>query len=221
MIDTALALLAPHYCSDCRQIGTTLCDNSKYDIISEHLSICIACKKPASERGIRWSCHLSYDRAWMIARRQDVLETVIDLYKFEHVMAAYNRLCSMLDDVLPILPKETIVIAVPTISSHKRERGYDHCLLVARDFARRRGLTLSKVLRLASSATQRGASATVRKKQAAQAFTVPGTVQPDVPYLLVDDIVTTGATLEYTTRVLKAAGASQVWVATIAYQALD
>jgi hypothetical protein len=34
MIDTALALLTPHYCSSCSKIGTTLCDNCKYDIVT-------------------------------------------------------------------------------------------------------------------------------------------------------------------------------------------
>jgi len=42
-----------------------------------------------------------------------------------------------------------------------------------------------------------------------------------VPYLLVDDVMTTGSTLKYAARALKQAGASQVWVAVIARQTLD
>ena len=123
MIDTALALIAPHYCSGCSKIGTTLCDNCKYDIVSERASICTVCKKPACERGICSSCHPSYDRAWTVGKRQDVLEAMIDLYKFERVKAAYKPLSAMLHETLPMLLPETIVIAVPAVSSHIRECG--------------------------------------------------------------------------------------------------
>ena len=221
MIDTALALLAPHYCSGCGKIGTVLCDNCKYDIVTEQITICIVCKKPAGIRGICAICHPSYDQAWTLGKREDTLEAVINLYKFERVKAAYRPLADMLNSALPVLPLETRILAIPTVPSHIRERGYDHSLLLARQFARLRGLALSKALRRASSTTQRGASMITRKQQAAQAFTVSGNLDRDIPYLLIDDIVTTGATLEYAARALKAAGATKVWVATIAYQTLD
>jgi predicted amidophosphoribosyltransferase len=49
---------------------------------------------------------------------------------------------------------------------------------------------------------------------------VRGTVK-DAPLLLIDDIVTTGATLHYGAKTLKNAGAKQVYAAVLAYQTLD
>jgi predicted amidophosphoribosyltransferase len=113
------------------------------------------------------------------------------------------------------------VVPVPTISPHIRERGYDHTLLIARHVARRRKLRLTPLLARQTNTMQRGASKSVRQKQAAQAFMLNGLVDPTLTYLLLDDIVTTGATLDAAAKMLKAAGAKHVWVAAVAYQTLD
>jgi len=68
---------------------------------------------------------------------------------------------------------------------------------------------------------QRHASAVERDRQAKAAFAVKGAITKHVPYVLVDDVVTTGATIKYAAQALLDAGASQVWVAVVARQTLD
>lgn len=58
-------------------------------------------------------------------------------------------------------------------------------------------------------------------EQAKGAFTCKASLDTDVPYLLIDDIVTTNSTLRYAAQALKGGGASQVWVAVVAHQPLD
>jgi len=60
----------------------------------------------------------------------------------------------------------------------------------------------------------------LRHKQAAAAFIVGG-VRKDARYVVVDDVSTTGATLEYAARTLLEAGAHEVWVAVLATQPLE
>jgi ComF family protein len=221
MIDTLLSLIAPHHCCGCGKIGLLLCDNCKYDIISEPESVCLACGGPCGPKGICGKCHVSYIKGWSVGKRQDTLQRLVGLYKFERVKAGYRVLATLLSERVPELPSDVVVVPIPTVAGHIRERGYDHTLLIARSFAKSRGLRLSQALARSTHTKQRQATATTRTAQAKVAFNVPKHLTPDVPYLLIDDVMTTGATVKYAAKALKQAGASQVWVAIIARQTLD
>lgn len=221
MIDNLLSLIAPHHCCGCGGVGTLLCSNCKYNITIEPESVCLVCRRPCGLRGICTTCRVPYDKAWCVGQRRDALQKLVGLYKFERVRGAYRNLGDLLLATIPELPPETVVIPVPTVSAHVRERGYDHTLLIARYFAKNRGLKLSQTLRRATQTKQRQASAKTRDVQAKLAFEVRTEVEKDIPHLLIDDIMTTGATLKYATKILKDAGVASVWVAVIARQPLD
>jgi ComF family protein len=204
------------------KIGTLLCDNCKYDITSEPFSMCVSCNKTlAGISGICSGCRVPYERAWCAGQRQDHLQRLIGNFKFTNAKAAYKPLAAILDAILPVLPDNTVIVPIPTVSSHIRERGYDHMLLVARELARRRHLTVSTCLGRATSTKQRDAGYRQRVKQAKEAFSVSGNLDEETIYLMIDDVITTGATMKYAAKTLKAAGAGTVWVASISHQALD
>jgi len=66
-----------------------------------------------------------------------------------------------------------------------------------------------------------GATKRAREIQAAAAFAARGSIDTDQPYLLIDDVYTTGATIRHAAQQLVDAGASAVWVAVICRQPLD
>lgn len=166
-------------------------------------------------------CMLPYERSWCVGKRNGVLREVIDCYKFENAKAGGKTLAGLLDECISDLPADTIIVPIPTIPAHVRQRGYDHALLLAKQFAQKRSLVVQKILLRTANTTQRGASRAQREKQAQRAFTVSRPLRSDAPYLIVDDITTTGATLRYAAEALHSAGASTVWVAVIAKQPLD
>jgi ComF family protein len=222
MIDELLGLIAPHYCSGCGERGSILCDNCKYDIISEPYNACVNCQKTVvSRQGICTKCKVAYGRAWCVADRRDQLEQLINRFKFENARAAYSPLAQLLHEHLPELPVETVIVPIPTIQAHIRGRGYDHMLLVARQFAKLRGLPVSSVLQRATSTRQRDASRKQRIAQAKEAFACKQQLDARATYLLIDDVVTTGATMHHAAQKLRDAGAGVVWVATISHQPLD
>ena len=114
-----------------------------------------------------------------------------------------------------------MIVPIPTIPSHIRQRGYDHVLIVARHFAKTRRLPLAAVLQRQTATIQRGAGARQRTEQAKKAYTCTTVLDPDAVYLLVDDVMTTGATMKYAARTLADAGAQNIWVASISRQPLD
>lgn len=221
MLDTLISLVAPHLCSSCGAVGGNLCDYCKYDIENEYFAGCISCGKPANKTGICANCQLPYSHAWCVGERSGVLSELIDSFKFHNNYAAHKDLAGLLSDCIGVLPPGAVIVPIPTLASHRRARGYDHTLLLARELARRQKIPVSRLLRRAGTTTQRGCDKTTRRAQAAQAFELKGRVDTAKVYIVIDDVTTTGATLYYATRLLRDAGANMVWAAAIARQPLD
>lgn len=216
MLDDLIGYIAPHYCCGCGKTGTLLCHDCKYNIIHESASGCIVCARP-SLLGICSKCKTTYDKAWYLGNRQGVLEKLVDVYKFERAIRSSTELASLFDMALPVFPSNTVVVPVPTIASHIRIRGYDHALLLAQHFAKRRKLPLQPLVKRKTNTVQHELNRKQRFKAASRAFEC-SSASPDVPYLVIDDITTTGATLQYVAEALKQAGAKTVWVAVVARQ---
>lgn len=221
MIDKMLSVIAPHQCCGCGKVGTILCSNCKYDIVSDQKSVCVVCQRPCGQSGICSTCRVPYQRAWHVGVRAGTLQQLVGLFKFERVKSAHKQLGDLLLATLPDLPADTIVVPVPTTPSHIRERGYDHMLLIAQYVANKRRLVLSRVLARSTDTKQRQSTAKQRDAQAKSAFHVTKPLGKDPPYLLIDDIMTTGSTAKYAAQALKTAGARHVWLAIIGRQTLD
>ena len=182
--------------------------------------VCVACNKPTLNHWLCDTCNMPYERVWAVGERYGILQRLVGLYKFERAISAHTELGDLLLSVLPELPPETIIVPVPTTPARIRERGYDHMLLIARYVAKARGLKCEQLVRRKTNTKQRQASAEKRELQARQAFEVHGKLDASVPYLIIDDVITTGATIKYASQSLRDAGAEHVWVAVIARQVL-
>ena len=107
--------------------------------------------------------------------------------------------------------QNTIIVPVPTATSRVRQRGYDQAVLLAKEVARQSGLKYTHCLSRTTQAHQVGAGRSQRIKQLSGAFRV---TKPDqvmgVHILLIDDVITTGATLESAALLLKKTGAKRI-----------
>jgi ComF family protein len=219
MIDTLLSAISPHLCYACGRIESILCDNCKYDITYDHFNECILCSSTCEPNGICSTCKPCFSRAWCVSQRKEVLRKVIDDYKFENVMAAHVPLAALLSAVIGMLPSSVVLVPIPTIPAHIRRRGYDHAVLLAKQLAKVQSVKMKRILQRASYTEQRGGTKVQRHAMAREAFKVRTLLNGGV-YLLVDDVVTTGATLQSAARILLDAGADEVWVCAVAKQPL-
>jgi len=115
------------------------------------------------------------------------------------------------------LPADAIV-PVPLHASRTRERGYNQSTLLAEQLSRASGLPLTESMlkRVRATTPQVTLNAAERKLNVCDAFQASGEVARGRRVLLVDDICTTGATLEACSIALRQAGASSVWAMTLA-----
>jgi len=111
----------------------------------------------------------------------------------------------------------TIIVPVPTATSRIRSRGYDQAELLARELSRLTGLRQVACLARLGQAHQVGANREQRQAQLAEVYFVKkASTVFGSQILLVDDVLTTGSTLEAASRVLKQAGARQIDAAVFA-----
>ncbi len=120
-----------------------------------------------------------------------------------------------------ILPEQDAIVPVPLHPLRLLSRRYNQTAEIARPLARLTGLSYfaDPVVRVRRTASQGGKSADGRKRNVAGVFAVPRAWRGRVAgkrLLLIDDVLTTGATVEGCARALKAAGAARVDVAVIA-----
>ena len=220
IVDSLLAVVAPHLCSGCGLIGSTFCDNCKYDIIQEPFLGCIMCEK-LTTIGVCDDHKFVFNQAWVVGIRSGALQRLIGGFKFRNMKSVSVKLAELLHGRLPQLPSNIVFVPIPTTPLHIRERGYDHMLLIANRLGCLRHSPVQKLLIRNNHLIQHHAGRAERFRQAASAFKVNGLVDSRTIYIVLDDVVTTGATITQAAMLLRQAGATTVWAAVTSRQPLD
>lgn len=220
-IDTLLSYIAPHYCYGCGATGSLLCRSCLEAVKRHHCRACVICGQPCASGNVCRRHALPYEALDCVLWRRGVVARLIDDYKFHRVRAVSSVLAQFLDELLPEYDASTVVVPVPTASANIRKRGYDHMLLIARQFARRRGLRVERPLVRQTNVTQHYARSAAERRKQAQQFFRARSAQADVPYLILDDIFTTGSTITAAAQTLRAAGARDIRVGIVARHGND
>lgn len=214
-----LDLLCPHSCRGCGALGAVLCERCKKHIIQKHQTICPHCYRNLTDDADACSdCQTPFKGFWIVGWRKGVLAELTSDFKYKSVRACGDVLAELLDYSIPssaIDATQVAVVPLPTIGKHIRSRGLDHTYMLAKKLARRRGWQVATLLERATNTTQVGTSAAERQKQAASTYTLSGKIDHDVAYLLIDDVWTTGASMQAAAKILKQAGVEQLYGAVV------
>lgn len=198
--------------------------------------VCVCCQRrlsaahqPADRELLCGVCRRGlneFDRLRSFGAFDGVLRDLLHLFKYNRVAPLARPLAQLLAVVVhqePALGQVDMVVPVPLYPRRERARGYNQAELLARELAHALDLPIapSALARIRDTASQTGLTPRQRRENVRGAFAVrklrDGRSQvKGKRILLIDDVATTGATLNACARTLKRAGAARVEAATVA-----
>jgi ComF family protein len=196
-------------CSSCwseiKRYRGPSCNVCALPFVSENSKVCGQClkKTPPFSKVITYGLY------------EDILAEAINQLKFhgiKRISKTLGRLLLSLD-----LPETEGIVPVPVTIKRLRERGFNQSLLIARVLEKESKvpLLMDTLLKKKETPPQIGLSAKERLLNLKNAFEVKGNIK-GLRLLLVDDVMTTGATVTECSKVLMKAGAEEVIVLTLA-----
>jgi ComF family protein len=206
-----ISVISPETCIVCDDEGWLLCDACAYSEIPLAASTCYSCgeitKNFATCKKCRRKSPLS--SVWIVTKYDATAKKLVGELKFNSRRGGAEPIARLCNKVLPI-PDKSLVTHLPTSSFHIRQRGFDQSKLIAKKLAHRK-YNYAPPLRRIKKIHQIGANKKQRQEQLAGAFVaVNRYLIKNAKILLVDDVATTGASLEEAAKTLKKAGAKEV-----------
>jgi ComF family protein len=159
----------------------------------------------------------AYTKVYCCGLYQHSLRQAIHKFKFSGGVALDRALGRMLTATVDCGWRPDLVVPVPLEQQRLRQRGYNQALLLARELARQLSSACDQQIlrKTRTTAAQHELPAKVRRSNLAGVFAA-GNALHDQKVLLVDDVMTTGATVAACSRTLVEAGAAEVRVAVVA-----
>ena len=214
-------LVFPCYCRECGKIGTAFCDCCFFDNIAKNPPI-LRRDEAVKREGFEW----------ILAggRRRGVLFKMVKEYKYEarrHFSGVIARWiheglkrCGILQGCVSEglrgsgglrrsqqgSGEKYVLVPLPTIQRHIRERGFDHTKRLCKEIGALTGFPVILALNRGNSAVQVGSDAKTRLENAKGAYKMSSKAVLDLEshYILVDDVWTTGASMRAARGVLEA-----------------
>jgi ComF family protein len=220
-------LVFPVYCLICKkqlfyQVNTYLCDTCRKDLVLISGKVCNKCGRPF----INGICGICKEKQFYFskARASGIYDggvrECIHFFKYKKKTYILNTLFEvfLLPNSLDFLACD-LIVPVPLHWIREYSRGFNQAELIGKKISKRFNIPLSKtgLKRTKATPSQTGLSLKERARNIKGAFSVRNSQKLNGKrILLVDDVMTTGATVNECSRVLLQAGAREILVYTLA-----
>ncbi len=218
-----LDVLFPIECVSCKAEGTWACEACRKRILIKVEDDCLICKRPSPSGKICFACQKSCTLGGLFSFLDYdhlLVKQLLKVAKYGYVKDALNPLIQTVEPYLmsklgwlEIDPRALVFVPVPLHPRRLRDRGFNQAEIIARRFAEVSGGQFVSAL-----VRRRHLPAQASLDEFDRARNIKGNILCTDPQAiqgkfvcLVDDVVTTGSTLDECGRALRAASASEVW----------
>ncbi len=218
-------LVFPVYCLGCgMEEKTYLCENCPPKLVKLEKQLCIRCQKAAPFGKTHPECgsRNTVDGIISALRYSDAtVKKIIEVFKYNFVSELSRPLSYLLREEikkqgLEDYFKEFVIVPIPLHTRRFNWRGFNQAQLLARQISTLLEIPVdSLAVRSRFTKPQTELKKEQRYLNIQDAFGLTKSVSEK--YLLVDDVVTTGSTLNELAKLLKKSGASEVWALTVAH----
>ncbi len=228
LLEKSLKLIAPHECILCGNEDSVLCESCA----DKHLQVfgerCAGCNALSVGSKTCPSCRHGGLPAhvWISVVYTGVASRLVYKYKFDHQRECSVVMASLITEGLKnnvfgtsgnVQIDNFLVVPVPTATRRVRERGFDHSKLLAKQVVAKLNLQYVDVIGRVGQKAQVGASRHTRMAQSQNEYYLKNSKPiTGKKILLIDDVVTTGATLKACAGLLRQGGAISVNAAVFA-----
>jgi len=203
LTEQIISFIAPHYCLGCDMTGPILCVNCLLKLPTVP-SRCYSCQTMTTGFKTCKRCVRTLQQVMPATAYGGLSKKLVHKLKFERASEAAKAMAKLMAKNIP--DEDWLIVPVPTASSRIRRRGYDQAQLIARHLSKiMANDTHSALVRLGQK-RQVGETRKQRQLQIAGQFASSPRAATKIAgrnILLIDDVMTTGATLESAARAIK------------------
>jgi ComF family protein len=212
------AAIAPPGCLSCRRptarVSERLCPDCTRALPWLRHS-CPRCGLPSHRRR---PCPATLRRAWAPVAYEGVARNLVAALKFRGALGLAALMAAQLAAHLPVALRGSptpALVPVPPHAVRRRRRGFDPAAALTGALSARTGLSQAAILRRCDRGPRQVGLSRAQRRRAGR-LDVRATAAPPSRVLLVDDVHTTGATLDACARALVGAGCGEVVAVTYA-----
>ncbi len=221
-----LDFILPKICVGCRGEGAWLCTSCEATLKVPGASSCAECLRLTEDAAYCRFHRDDHELTGLIrlgSFHNPVLREAIHTLKYDGITELAQPLGKLLAWRLSTYPSlaKARLIPIPLHAKRERERGFNQAELIADELPHEP--LLNCLVRYRSHVAQAKLNRELRKQNMRGVFGIPINQAPRIngqTILLIDDVATTGTTLDTAAALLRRAGANRVWGAVIAYDEL-
>jgi ComF family protein len=218
-----LGLFFPKKCISCKKFGAYLCPNCFARLDFDVALICGVCGRQAVSGLTHPTCRGRYtiDGIFASLVYKGITKELIYQFKFapylsdlshELVELFYEGLIQQ-EMFMKILTNDALFVPIPLHAIRERSRGYNQANILAKKLATKFGVNMQQILsRIQKTSTQVGKTQKERRDNIKGVFSLNSQSNlKNKTIFLIDDVVTSGSTMNEAAGVLKGAGAKAVY----------
>lgn len=216
-----LDLVYPPQCPGCARVGELFCEKCRSAVQAYPPAACPRCGRIQASKSLCAECtaeQARIDAIYPATIYTHPMREAIQSYKYNNVQYLAGPLAQWLVAAWHSHGLAAdLIVPVPLHTRREAERGYNQAVLLARELSRCVGVPTAprELVRTVFTRPQVGLTRAERQRNIAGAFQCTDEI-PGLRIVLVDDVCTTGATLESCAVALKASGAASVVGLTVA-----